>query len=435
MRIDPLLDAIRRISSPGPGIRDWSICFSESRRLSLGIKDRQAGGAHTPLRMAQSCGARYLLVWEDGKVSRGSLERRQLEAEPDQALVMARTAAYRDDDAAQVLGPDRFPDVVLLDEAAVAVAGGETDLIARRLASIRRRVDDHGFKTWSGSISAAEGHSRILTSAGLDVSGSGTTIGWHVTLDGEIGSGFSARSPESASEFEERMDRLVRTASRLRVDAEPMTGGVHPVLLHPRVVESYVLETLLTNLGGAAVFHGEGHFRREQFGSARPVLREDLTLRLDPLEPLKLGSYRFTSEGVPAAPCSFIDRGRLVSPILGLKYARRLGLPPTPLPYGLDTIHLEGPEPLDLDAALEEMDNGALILSVLGVHTQDSASGDFSLSAPQALRVSGGERGGRIRATISGNLFDLLADETLRLVRFDGEHTPGLLLRCRLDSK
>jgi len=256
-----------------------------------------------------------------------------------------------------------------------------------------------------------------------------------VTLDGEIGNGFSARAPESEADFEDRLDRLVQTALRLRVDAKPAAGGVLPVLLHPRVVEGYVLETVLANLGGAAVFHGEGHFRREDFGAARPVLREDLRIRLDPLEPLKSGSYRFTSEGLPAGAFTFIDRGRLMRPTLDLKYARRLGLPPTPLPYGVDTIHLEGPEPFGLDAALEQMGDGVMILAVLGVHTQDSASGDFSLSAPQALRVTGGERTGRIRVTISGNLFDLLVDDRLKLVRFEGEHTPGLLLRCSVDPK
>jgi PmbA protein len=81
------------------------------------------------------------------------------------------------------------------------------------------------------------------------------------------------------------------------------------------------------------------------------------------------------------------------------------------------------------------MGDGALVLAVLGVHTQDRASGDFSLSAPQVLRVRGGKYVGRMRATISGNLFDLLRDDRLHLVRFPGEHSPGLLVSCRLDPK
>jgi PmbA protein len=150
---------------------------------------------------------------------------------------------------------------------------------------------------------------------------------------------------------------------------------------------------------------------------------------------LKTGSYRFTVEGLPASRCVYIEAGRLVQPVLDLKYARRLGLPPTPLPYDCDALHLEGPARLDLTAAREAAAGGVLILSLLGLHTQDRGSGDFSLSSPQALRIGAGDYEGSLRATLSGNLLDLLRSDALRLVDFEGEQTPGLLVPCRLDPK
>jgi PmbA protein len=134
---------------------------------------------------------------------------------------------------------------------------------------------------------------------------------------------------------------------------------------------------------------------------------------------------------VPASRCSFIAAGRLVRPILDLKYANRLGLEPTPLPGAADTTHLEGPPELTLDRALAEAGGGVLVLAVLGVHTQDGSSGDFSLSAPQALAIRNDALAGRVRGTIAGNLFALLASDDLRLVRFPAEPTPGLLVTCR----
>jgi PmbA protein len=76
-----------------------------------------------------------------------------------------------------------------------------------------------------------------------------------------------------------------------------------------------------------------------------------------------------------------------------------------------------------------------LVLNVLGVHTLDASSGDFSLAAPQTLRVTSEGLGGRLRVTLSGNVFALLRSATLRPVRFEGEHVPGLLLRCRIDPR
>ena len=165
------------------------------------------------------------------------------------------------------------------------------------------------------------------------------------------------------------------------------------------------------------------------------MLREDVGFRIDPLQPLKSGSYRFTTEGLPAAPCVFIERGRLVQPVLDLKYARRLGMDPTPLPSDPDTMFFEGRDSLSFGEALGQAAGGAVVLSVLGVHTQDSASGDFSLSAPQTLAIGTDGLTGRVRATISGNLFDLLSDDGLQFVTFEGEDLPGLLCRCRLDPQ
>ncbi len=435
MEGDRFLSALTSARPDGATIAEWSVYFSESRSFELGIKDRQIGNAHVPLKLAESCGAHYRLIWNDGKVSRGYVERRLLESAPEAALSNARAAAYDDPDAAWVLPAAPFPDVEMHDSAVAEMAAGDTRWLVPRLEAVQRRMQQPGFRTWSGSFSAGAGRSRVATSAGLDVNGESTSAGWHVTFNGEIGDGFSARALESETDFGARLDRLAETATLLQRPGQLPAGGSLPVILHPHVVSRYAIGTLLDNLGGATVAHGEGHFRREQFGSGTPVLREDIGFRIDPLRPLKSGSYRYTTEGLPAAPCVYIERGRLVQPVLDLKYARRLGLDPTPLPSDTDSMFFEGSAPLSVKEALERAVGGALVLSVLGVHTQDSASGDFSLSAPQTLAIDGNGLVGRVRATISGNLFDLLSDDELRFVHFEGENIPGLLCRCRLDPQ
>jgi PmbA protein len=122
-----------------------------------------------------------------------------------------------------------------------------------------------------------------------------------------------------------------------------------------------------------------------------------------------------------------------VTPLLDLKYARRLGRKPTAFPAAMDTLFLEGDTTIGYEEALAAAAGGGLVLSVLGVHTQDFTSGDFSLSAPQTLAVGPKALAGRFRATISGNVFALLNSPEMALVRFPGEHSPGLYVHCRLD--
>ncbi len=435
MELERFLRGLVEARPAGHAVRDWSLHAHETCGLSLGIKDGEIGNSHVPLRLSESRGARYRLVWDDGKVSRGYAERRLVEDDAAGVLEHARAAAYDDPDAAVVRGPATFPDVALYDQDSCELARGGTEPLVARLAAIRERVAEHRFETWSGSFSAHHGRSRVCSSAGLDASSTGTNCSWQLTFNGEIGDGFGARRFEAETAFLARLDRLAAIAELLARPAQPPPAGLCPVLLHPHVVESYVLETLFDNLRGSTVAHGEGRFRREQFGAEQPVMREDLGLRIDPLLPLRSGSYRFTTEGVPAAPCVFVARGRLIQPVLDLKYSRRLGLEPTPLPGGADTTFLEGSPRLTLSTALERARGGALVLAVLGVHTQDSASGDFSLSAPQTLVVGDDGLAGRMRGTISGNLFDVLASDRLEFVDFEGEETPGLLFPCRLDPR
>ena len=433
MNLEKLLHALDATRSDGHAIAAFSIYVAEARRTSVGTKDSETGSPHAPITLAESLTARYKLIWDDGRISRGAMERRAIEREPEVILTAARAASYDDKDAIDVLGPATFPDVATHDPGTAAIAASGVEAFVPRLAAIRERVARHGIRTWSGSIHAAEGTARVVTSAGLDVAGGGTAAGWSATLDGELGAGHGARALESMQNLEARLERLVEFVLGLRRTAASLPGGVLPVLLHPDVVEDYVLGVLLHNLDGAQVSHGTGAFRKEQFGSGAPVLRDDLTLRTDPLIPMAAGAYRFSQEGLPSRPCTFVDKGRLATPLLDLKYARRLGLAPTANPSSMDTLFFEGPPSISYDDALASAASGALVLSVLGVHTQDFTSGDFSLSAPQTLAVGPSGLEGRLRATISGNVFELLRSPRLSLVRFPGEHTPGLLVHCRLD--
>jgi len=432
--LEKLIDALGTVTARGHAIAAWSVFAAETRRTSVGTKDRATGDPHAPLTLSESLSARYKLIWDDGRVSRGSMERRAIEREPAPLVTAARAASFPDPDAIDVPGPAAFPDVATRGAEAAAIAGGGVDAFAARLAAIRERVARHGVRTWSGSMHAAEGTARVVTSAGLDVASSGTSAGWSATMDGELGAGHSGREVEPLPNLERRLDHLVAMVLALRAPAAASPSGFVPVLFHPDVVEDYVLGVLLHNLDGVQVAHGTGAFRREQFDGRTPVLREDLTLRTNPLVPMAAGAYRFSQEGLPAAACTLLDRGRLNTPILDLKYARRLGRAATSAPAAMDTLFFEGPPSISRDEALASASGGALVLSVLGVHTQDFTSGDFSLSAPQTLAVSARGIDGRMRATISGNLFELLRAKDLVLVRFPGEHTPGLLTRCRLDA-
>src|SRR5206468_1954422 len=150
----------------------------------------------------------------------------------------------------------------------------------------------------------------------------------------------------------------------------------------------------------------QSSFQLDDFRAGRRVLRSDLSLLLDPLMPFEPSTESCTSEGVPSRRFYAIRDGRLQTPLLDLKYARMTGFPATP---GGAALFLPE-EASTIDDLVASVDHGLLIYQVLGMHTQDAASGNYSLTAQQALAIEGGEIGGRVKATIAGNFLDDLRD-------------------------
>jgi hypothetical protein len=425
--------AAATVRADGHRIVAWSFFTSSNRRASLGGKDGRLGGAHAPMTLGESAGARYLLVWDDGRVGRGVLERRLLDGDAAGALARSRDAAIEDPDAAHVRGPASMPDTRTHDDAVAGLsAGGDAGRAIARLTRVAGIARDLDASTWSGSVGATTSVSRLATSAGLDAHGRGTSYGWSASLDGITGDGWSSRREDDDDAFERRLEALRARLIQLRRAADPPEPGVIPILLHPGVVEAFVLPVLFHNLSGSTVDHGDGAFSREAFERRDRVLREDLDLAVDPLRPLRSGSYRFTTEGVPARRQAFVRGGRLITPVLDVKYARRLGRSPTAIVAAWDAVTFRLGRPIDQDEAVAA--TAGTVLSVLGVHTQDFGSGDFSLSAPQILRHGGDGPVGRVRGTLAGNLLDLLRHGATRTVTVPGETTPGLVIRCRVDA-
>lgn len=430
--LEPLLDRLsRRGATTTPDAKslpvDWRLSWTSYESSGVGVRDGQRASVHAPLALGTGFALDYLFAWEDGRITTGAAERIAL-ADPDRFLDLARQAAYEDPDGANFSGPARFEEIPLVSEevASDARSGGERSF-APLLATGEAPLAARGFKTWSGSVSASATSRGVVTSRGLDIRGASTHASYSFWYEGLTGDVHGSRSPIPHGEAAQRLDRACDLVQRLGSPVGGFEGGRMAVLLHPKVAESFLSAFLLSNIHGDRIHHGQSAFRIAQFGSEERVFAPTLSLRLEPTVPMDTGSYRFTTEGVPARALSYVEDGRLVEPILDLKYARRLGRGPVPGPLSSDSMRLTGGRAMSEAEALAAAGRGVLVLSVLGLHTQDSTRGDFSISAPQTLAIRGGALGGAVKAVLTGNFFEALRDPNLGLVAFEGFRMPGLL--------
>jgi PmbA protein len=422
------LDARRRRGE----LAEWRITWTWVRRAEVGMKDSRAATVHSPLAMTEKLSVRLLVQWRDGTISRSRAGRAEL-CRPEDLLDRARASSYEDPDAANFSGPQHVREVPLFVRETAEAADGQLASFADLLGVARDRASAHTYENTSGSVSASHRRRGVLTSRGCSLEVESTSFGYGFWFEGLTGDRLRRREVISSVSAEDRLETACELVDRLKGSEETPQRGEQPVLLHPKVAESFLWTYVLDNLQGERVWNGRSAFTREQFRLNDTIAREDLTVRLEPLIPFGPGSYRFTAEGIPARPAAYLGEGRLRAPILDMKYARRFGREAVPPPSTTESIVLQSRAEAGPEVALRDVGRGLLVLGVLGLHTQDAASGDFSISAPQSLSIRARRIGGRVRAALTGHFLAALRSPDLRLVRFPGFHMPGVLLLATVD--
>ncbi len=421
------IDDIQAVFDARPEIAEYRINLTERRSLGIGIRDNDVGSVYSPFSFSASTSGGFLVQWQDGKLSRGNLDGNSL-AIIDQVLANARQAAYDDPDAAQFLGPQTVQAIPLFSDDIPPLFNERTSYLLDVVGELQQVAERYTAKTLNGGVGASMGQSWLRTSRGLALSTNGTSFSFSGSFDGVIGEGKSQRTVAPLNEITTQVAFAGTYLQALRTPATGISSGTRLVVLHPDVAYNMFNFYVWGNLGGSSIFHGQSPFRIEDFHERKQVFRDDLLVTVEPWQPLGTGSFAYTSEGLPSAPTTYIDHGCLTQPVLDLKYARRLNLPPTTPPGSEESVSIHADNEITWDALQPQIGEAILVLSVLGLHTQDKTSGNYSVSTSQALLIRDGEIQGRVKATLNGNLFDNLRDPALQLVRFQGQHSVGFAI-------
>ncbi|MBN2184390.1 MAG: TldD/PmbA family protein [Candidatus Krumholzibacteriota bacterium] len=150
----------------------------------------------------------------------------------------------------------------------------------------------------------------------------------------------------------------------------------------------------------------------------RPTAPDIFTLLDDPF--LEGGCFNatFDDEGVPKEKYVLIDSGVVKGFLHNVWSSRKMDTPSTgnavrgsykeqPVP-GPANLYL-APGKKNLEEMIAQIDEGVYILNIMGMHTADPISGDFSVGI-SGLYIKGGKTEFAINEmTISGNILDLLS--------------------------
>ncbi|MEA2641092.1 MAG: PmbA protein [Chloroflexota bacterium] len=415
-------------SVDGARVAEWRLALSERRSVGVGMKHNRIGGPYdAPGASIGTSGGLYL-VWDDGRISYGDLDSRSFE-ELDQRLTEWRAAAYDDEWRPEVLGSQPMPSVEVYDPAVAAQVGGDPSPMFAMLERARRECGAAGCELVDGGAGASVGEAVLRSSHGLDVTYEETSCSVWVSADEVYSRSWSKRRLIAVDELDEVIGSVARTVPRL-AHQDTLAGGPLTVLMPTATASSFIGKFVMANLAGAGVVNGQSAYTLHDFHTHRQVAGPDVDFVLDTTLPFESGTSPCSGEGVPGGRTPLVEHGSLVSPMLDLKYARRAGMPPSPLPRQGSALQIVAALEPSWEAALASIERGLLVFELLGMHTQDSAKGDYSVVASQALAIRDGVLGGRVKATLVGNFFSNLLDPTTRFVPYSIERNPGMFMRC-----
>lgn len=276
-------------------------------------------------------------------------------------------------------------------------------------------ASDSGCEVTGSGFSASEGRSLIVNSNGVSIEdeGTGFGLGLSVTIqeDGEIATAYNSQSSRFFDLDGEKLAEDVCNLAKSSLNTKPVETGDYDVAL-----DYYAATGLLQTFIGA--FNGENVLRgrsilKDKLGSE--IANPTLTIIDNPL--LEKGMYtaKCDGEGSVSRKTDLIKDGVLSSFIYDLYNANKIGEKTTS--NGLRGSYLTTPmiSPTNLEFKFSEMKDlseiksGVLTTSVLGAHTANPISGDFSVEASNAFKIENGELTDPInKAMISGNIFEIM---------------------------
>lgn len=425
-----LIDLLVKYSKKDTDLEDWRFDLHESKGLEVGLKDNRIGGPYSAPAYKRSISGELYLIWKENRFTSTKLDLKLIETFQENIKTWKATA-YHDQDGAGLYTPEKITNVVVEDIQVKAIVREEIEKPFILLNQGLKRLLDLGLRKVDGKLKCYEDLRTIVNSRGLLERYTQTPVEFFFEVNDSYGLSYQEKKWPDESETNRIIEETGRIGKLLEKPALGLKSGPIKLLFPPDIFEAFLGYFLINNLYGSLVVNRQSRFSIKDFQDHSQVLREDLQLEINNLLPWRSFSYPCTNEGVPGGKITLIGDGRLQSPILSVKYGKKIGLPPTPLPAGGRGVFLQtGSKILPWEKLIQTVDRGLIVLSVLGLHTQDSSSGNFSLTADQSLLVENGQIVGKSKAVINGDFINSLTLKDSQFGIVESEDNPGYLMKA-----
>ncbi len=274
-----------------------------------------------------------------------------------------------------------------------------------------------GAEPVSGGVSCVSGTSFVVNTHGIELQETSTLM--HASLEtiargADVATGSEFQNSRTLLTSLDEVGNAAAEMARSSLGGVKAESGTFEVLLKPLAFAELLEGTLLSSLSADSVQKGRSSLKGKV---GEQVSSESLRIVDDGLISGGMDSSAFDGEGVPSQKTVLIEDGILKRFLYdsytagkdGVKStgnAVRSGYSDVPR-VGIRNLIIGSPRAHDLLAETK----GYLVNGLIGAHTANPISGDFSVEARNSFWIAPGEEAKPIRSLmLAGNIFDLLRD-------------------------
>jgi PmbA protein len=270
---------------------------------------------------------------------------------------------------------------------------------AQRMRRAALEADDRVVHVHPAQVSESSGEIGLINNHGVRLTRRGTVVSAHLVAmagqDGQQEMGWEGDSRRFAADLDlDVLGRMAGLQAAGLLGGAPVPDGRYNLVLENQVAAEF-LDLFASSLQGDNLVKGRTLLAGKEGGQ---VVNPLVTIIDDGLYPRGLGTAPFDGEGWPQSKKILVDKGVLTGFVFDQFWGSRAGRATTgnsvrpsmaaPPGVGFTNLYLQPGQqpPSELIAGL---DKGLIINQVMGLHTADPISGEFSLGASGHLVENG----------------------------------------------
>lgn len=400
------------------GVESYDVFRLRTEELAIEVKEGETEAATRAVE--EGLALRAVIEGRLGSAFTYELTDQALAQAARQAAELARVSDPDEDqaDPEYLTGPGgEYPTVETVDPSLAGLDREVRAEVALRLERAALDYDPRVKKVRTAAYEEARSEARLINSRGLELAREATLCSVSIALLAEAGGESQMGYDFSYSRFFDKLEveecgRRAAAEAVGRLGAKQAKTGRFPALIE-NLTATQILSVLAPAFLAESVRKGKSMLAGKE---GRKIFSEIIEIRDDGLYPSGAGTRPFDDEGTPQMTTPLVAEGVLQGFLYDRAEAIKAGREPTgngrrgglkSPPSGGPSNLLITPGENDLEELTGRISDGFLITELMGLHTADPISGDFSLGA-MGYWIESGKRAFPVQGgAISGNLMDL----------------------------